>query len=100
MIGWSAPSVIMSAPVTTFTEQDFAPGAAKVFDAVRQFGSAMIRTQKGDTFEITRKPAPKPTADEMLAKYEAHALRLEKMGLVQPTPEENERINKIIAGEL
>jgi hypothetical protein len=90
----------MSAAVKTFTEQDFAPGAAKVFDAVRQFGSAMIRTQKGDTFAITQTVPPPPTPEEMRAKFEAHWKRLRELGNVPPPPSEMERFNMIVAGEL
>ncbi len=88
----------MSATVTTFTEQDFAPGAAKVFDAVRQFGSAMIRTQKGDTFVVQMQP--NEGSDDVVPDFPARWKRLREMGNVPPPASENDRINRIIAGEL
>ena len=87
----------MSAPVTKFTEQDFAPGAAKLFDAVRQFGSAMIRTQKGDTF-VVQMQAEEPK--DVVPDFEARWKRLRELGNVPPPPSENDRINRILAGEL
>jgi len=90
----------MSEQTATFTIQELAPDVAKVFEAARRFGSAMVRTSGGETFEVTKKQASKPTAEELLAKHEAHAKRLKELGLVQPTADENERINRIIAGEI
>ncbi len=84
----------------TFTAQDLASHTGKVFDAVRRFGSANIRTSEGETFEVIRKAPAGPAAEVMLAKYQQHADRLRQMGLVQPTAAENERINQVIAGEI
>ena len=88
----------MSTQAATFTVQDFAPDMAKIFEAARRFGSASVRTSNGETFEVTKMAAP-PAAAEMLAKYEAHAKRLADLGLVQPSADDDERINKVIAGE-
>jgi hypothetical protein len=71
---------------------------AKVFAAVRKFGSVDIRTRAGETFVFTLKKKPQPKV-EGLPDFEAHWARLKKLGLIPPPPSENDRINRIIAGE-
>lgn len=89
----------MSAATAIFTPQDLAAQAAKVFDAVRQFGRAEIRTQDGETFEMKIKPEADALA-QVLARMEAHRKRLRELGHVPPPAAANERINQIIAGEI
>lgn len=96
----SATLAIMSTAAATFTVQDFAPDMAQVFETARRLGKASLRTVAGETFEVTIQPKPAPSTEAMLAKYEAHAEHLRQLGVVQPTPAENERINRIIAGEI
>ncbi len=89
----------MSSAAATFTPQDLAAQATKVFDAVRRFGSAEIRTQEGETFELMIKAEPHPTKPKGFPDFEARWKRLRELGHVPPPASENERINKIIAGE-
>ena len=75
---------------------------AKVIEAVQRFGSAELRTQAGETFEFKKKAADKPTLAELRARHEAHCQKLRELGN-RPAPmteQEEERFNKIIAGEL
>lgn len=89
----------MSTAAAIFTPQDLAAQAAKVFDAVRQFGRAEIRTQEGETFEMKIKPETDAVA-RVLARMEAHRKRLRELGHVPPPASAHERINQIIAGEV
>ncbi len=73
---------------------------AQVFETARRLGKASLQTEAGDTFEVTIQPKSAPTTEDMLAKYQAHAEHLRQLGVVQPTQAENERINRIIAGEI
>lgn len=89
----------MSAAAVIFTQQDLAAQAAKVFDAVRQFGRAEIRTQDGETFEMKIKPEEKKASAKGFPDFDARWKRLRELGHVPPPASENERINQIIAGE-
>ena len=89
----------MSASAILFTSQDLAGQAAKVFDAVRRFGSADIRTQEGDVFEMKLKREMNEAVGMDFPDFDARWKRLRELGLVPPPPSENERINRIIAGE-
>jgi hypothetical protein len=71
---------------------------AKVIEAVQRFGSAELRTQSGDAFELKTKP--KNIAEMQLPDFEAHWKKLRELGLVPPPASENDRINRVIAGEL
>jgi hypothetical protein len=83
-----------------FTLRDLNRQPAKVLDAVRKFGSAEIRARNGDVFTIAVKAdAAKKRSGAELPDFEAHWKRLRQLGLVPPPASENERINRIIAGE-
>lgn len=90
----------MNARTVVFTLRDLNRQPAKVLEAVRKFGSADIRTRSGEMFsfipkvEKRKKPAAKDFPD-----FEAHWKKLRSLGLVPPPASENERINRIIAGE-
>ncbi len=89
-----------SSTATVFTVRDLNRQPAKVLDAVRKFGSAEIHARSGEVFTVAVK-------DEGLTKgaavalpdFEAHWKRLRELGLVPPPAAENDRINRIIAGE-
>lgn len=83
-----------------FTLRDLNRQPAKVLAEVRKFGSAEIRTRSGEVFTMAVK-AEEPTkgAGAGLPDFEAHWKRLRELGLVPPPAAENERINRIIAGE-
>lgn len=84
----------------TFTMTELNRQPAKVLAAVRKFGSAEIRTRTGEVFtfapkvETKRKQKKSPVPD-----FPAHWKRLRELGLVPPPASENDRINRIIAGE-
>jgi hypothetical protein len=68
--------------------------------AVRKFGSAEIRTRSGEVFTVAVKTEePRKRSAAGLPDFEAHWKRLRELGLVPPPASENERINRIIAGE-
>lgn len=93
----------MSAGAAIFTQQDLAAQAAKVFDAVRQFGRAEIRTQEGETFVMAKagnEPEQPPAREEVLARMKAHYQKLKELGHIPPAAADQERINQIIAGEI
>jgi hypothetical protein len=88
----------MSAKTAIFTPRDLNRQPAKVFAAVRKFGSVDIRTRAGETFVFTLKKKKLRNA-KALPDFKAHWARLKKLGLIPPPASENERINRIIAGE-
>jgi hypothetical protein len=93
----------MSSAAATFTPQDLAAQATKVFDAVRRFGSAEIRTQDGETFvmaKATNAPATTSTHEEVIARMKAHYQKLRDLGHFPAVAEDQEHINQIIAGEV
>ena len=89
-----------SRATTVFTLRDLNRQPAKVLAEVRKFGSAEIRTRSGEVFTVTVK-AEEPTkrSGTGLPDFEAHWKRLRELGLVPPPASENERINRILAGE-
>lgn len=85
----------------TFTLRDLNRQPAKVLDAVRKFGSAEVRTRSGEVFTLAPKTAPKKPkkASGIRSHFEALWKKQCELGLVPPPESENERINRIIAGE-
>ena len=83
-----------------FTLRDLNRRPAKVLAEVRKFGRAEIHTRSGEVFTVAVK-AEEPTkaAGARLPDFEAHWKRLRDLGLVPPPVADNERINRIIAGE-
>jgi hypothetical protein len=82
-----------------FTVRDLNRQPGKVLDAVRKFGSVEIRTRHGETFTI----APKTDAVQSPPEFPDFAARwknLRELGLVPPPPSEDDRINRIIAGDV
>ena len=94
-------SDVSKSPVTTvFTLRDLNRQPAKVLAAVRKFGRAEIRTRSGEVFTVAVKAEKPPQGSGTgLPDFEAHWMRLRELGLVPPPAAENERINRIIAGE-
>ena len=85
---------------TVFTLRDLNRRPAKLLAEVRKFGSAEIRTRSGEVFTMSVKAArPTRRAGTGLPDFEAYWKRLRELGLVPPPASENERINRIIAGE-
>lgn len=83
-----------------FTLRDLNRQPAKVLAEVRKFGSAEIRTRSGEVFTMTVKAGEATRGGgTRLPDFEAHWKRLRELGLVPPPAAENERINRIIAGE-
>ena len=86
--------------IAVFTLRDLNRQPAKVLEAVRKHGRADIRTRSGEMFsfipkvEKRKRPVRKGFPD-----FEARWKKLRELGLVPPPPSENERINRIIAGE-
>ena len=92
----------MSPTPTTavFTLSDLNRQPAKVLAAVRKFGSAEIRTRNGEVFTFAAKlNPPEPPAAGEFPDFKAHWKRMREAGLVPPPPSENNRIDRIIAGE-
>jgi hypothetical protein len=69
-------------------------------DAVRKFGIAEVRTRKGEIFTVAPKAAPgarRPS--EVVPDFEGLWKKQREAGHIGPATQENERINRIIAGE-
>lgn len=90
----------MKAAPLTFTPRDLNRQPAKVLAAARKFGSVEVRTRDGETFTLARKQADqKAELLDFKALFEARGKRLRELGCIPAPASENERINRIIAGE-
>ncbi len=83
--------------VTTFTLRDLNRQPAKILAAVRKFGSVEVRTRNGEIFTIA--PKEERRKKSFSKHFQALWAKQRALGLVPPTEDENERINRIIAGE-
>lgn len=88
--------------IATFTLRDLNRQPAKVFAAVRKFGMAEVRTRSGEVFTVA------PKAEDVgahrkkaLPDFKARWKRMQALGhsTENISAEENERINRVIAGE-
>ena len=86
--------------VTTFTVRDLNRQPAKILAAVRKFGRVEVRTRSGEIFTIAPKVERKPTRKAKgFPDFSARWQRMSELGNVPPSKSENERIDRIIAGE-
>jgi hypothetical protein len=86
---------------TVFTLRDLNRRPKQVLATVRKFGSAEIRTRSGEVFTMSVKAADTAVgAGAALPDFDSHWQRLRELGLVPPPPAENDRINRILAGEV
>jgi hypothetical protein len=87
-------------PNAVFTLRDLNRRPAKVLEAVRKFGCAEIRTRSGEVFTMSALPKP---ANDRAAKrfpdFSARWKKLRELGHAPPSYSQNERIDRIIAGE-
>jgi hypothetical protein len=92
----------VSSPAS-FTLRDLNRQPAKVLAAVRKYGSAEVRTRSGEIFTVAPKLAGTPDRRQTSKGITEHFQNLwskqRAMGLIPPPDSENERINRIIAGE-
>lgn len=89
----------VSSPVS-FTLRDLNRQPAKVLAAVRKYGSAEVRTRSGEIFTVAPKSVAAPKGKRPpFPDFAARRKLLLATGYIPPGPEENERINRIIAGE-
>jgi hypothetical protein len=90
----------MSAGAAIFTLRDLNRQPAKVLAAVRKYGSVEIRTRKGEVFTVSREaPKPKRSAEEYITRFDELWKKQRELGLIRPPATEDDRINRIIAGE-
>jgi hypothetical protein len=87
-------------PNAVFTLRDLNRQPAKVLEAVRKFGCVEIRTRSGEVFTVSAQPKPADgAAARRFPDFPARWKRLRELGHVPPTSSQNERIDRIIAGE-
>jgi hypothetical protein len=92
---------------TKFTMRDLSRETAKIFAAVRKFGTVQIQTRAGEVFTIAKDPKATPRkkkedpAAEFVRRADERAKLFREMGYVPPKPGEwdEERFNRIIASE-
>ena len=82
----------------TFTARDLNRQPAKVLNAARKFGAVEIRTRSGETFVVSLKAAKKRTKSG-IPDFEDLWRRQREAGSFPIPASENERFNRIIAGE-
>lgn len=85
--------------ITVFTLRDLNRRPAQVLAEVRKFGSVEIRTRSGEIFTVTVKAGSATKGADEIPDFESHWKRLRELGLVPPSAADNERINRILAGE-
>ena len=76
---------------------------AKVLEACDLYGQVKIRTRNGKTYLVQAEKAPskrKLAPGSIARHFQEHRKRLRKLGYVPPGPEEIDRIDRIIAGEI
>lgn len=88
-------SVNASHPTVSFTPRDLNRQPARVLAAARKYGQVEVRTRSGEIFTLMRKVDKKPDWPD----FEARGRRLRALGLVRPSPEQEDKIDRIIAGE-
>jgi len=85
--------------------RDVSRETAKVFAAVKKYGSVVIKSRTGEDFTIAKNEAAKPRAKkadpsaEFFRRADERAKRFREMGYIPPPASEMDRINRTIAGE-
>ena len=86
--------------VASFTLRDLNRRPASLFDAVRRFGSAEVRTRSGEVFTVVPKRTPRSRRRAKgYPDFESLWKRQRELGHHPPPASENDRIDRIIAGE-
>lgn len=95
---------------SVFTVRDMNRNTAKVLAACRLHGRVLVRSRGGEEFEVAPMKVPKPPetpedreerVKNALERMRLHREKIRAMGMRGPqTPEEIERVNQIIAGEI
>ncbi len=85
-----------------FTVRDLNRNSQTVLSAARQHGRVTIRSRSGERFTIetmqlkAKSAGPRP---DLLERLRQHQERLRALGCRPPSPTDQERLNRIIAGE-
>jgi hypothetical protein len=85
-------------PSAVFSLRDLNRQPAKVLDAVRKFGSAEIRTRRGEVFTVAAKSDERVSTGE-LPDFKSRWKKLREVGLVPPRRSDDDWVNRVIAGE-
>lgn len=88
----------MANAVADFTIRDLNRHLAEVLAACDRLGVVSIRSRKGDTYELRRKPAPAEAAEEKRAIPD-FAARRKAIGMPMMTKKQSALLDKLIAGE-
>lgn len=83
---------------TDFTVRDLNRQPAEVLAACDRLGVVVIRSRKGDTYEL-RRAQPKKAHGEKKATYPDFAARARAAGIPKMTKEQREHLDRLIAGE-
>ncbi len=85
-----------------FTVRDMNRDTAGLLNAARQHGSVTIRSRSGEQFKVAPVVPEKPTASprpDFLERMRLHHEQMRAAGYRPPSAADQERINRIIAGE-
>lgn len=101
-----APKLSKAAPrakllPTVFTVRDLNRNSQTVLNATRQHGRVTIRSRTGEQFKIEAlNPKPSPGArPDFRERMQLHHERMRALGCRPPSFADQERLNRIIAGE-
>jgi hypothetical protein len=93
-----------------FTVRDMNRNTALVLAACRQYGRVIVKHRAGEQFEVTPVPVSAGQTDsphteevfrEAMERQRQYRERIRAMGMRGPqTPEQSERVDMIIAGEI
>ena len=86
--------------VATFTLRDLNRRPAEVLEAVRKFGFVEVCARSGEVFTLAPKvPHRKTPKAKNFPDFSERWKRMREFGHLPPPNSENERIDRIIAGE-
>ncbi len=83
----------------SYTSRDLNRNPARVFEAVKTYGSVDICTRAGDTYVISLKKKHSAKEEKMEPDFDSHWQKIPQLGNLPAINSELEGLDQIIAGE-
>ncbi len=83
----------------SYTSRDLNRNPARVFEAVRTYGSVDIRTRAGDTYVISLKKKTLAKEEKSEPDFDSHWQKIQQLGNLPAINAEQERLDQIISSE-